>query len=180
MLQTFIYGFLVKINTDIIIWGGNKEMKKLLPLLVVGIFVLSGFGVIALQEGKQIVNKPLNPQDWELEILVIGETLGYRVIITNVGNETVNGTVNVTITTDTWFMFLGGSSGMVTPPWEISPGKGTDYKLKPVIGFGLAKINISGVFTHEIDGEYPFEEETGGIIFLIYVVCGTKQIIISP
>lgn len=153
-------------------------MKKILPLLLVSILVISCLGAVAVQEEKHIVNKPLNTQDWKLEIKVTGVTLGYTVIVTNVGNKTVNGTVNITITTDAWFMFLGGSSGMVTPPWKISLGQGTEFKLKPVIGFGLATINVSGVFTHETDGEYPFQKETKGFVLLFYVIVGLELILI--
>ena len=54
-------------------------MKKILPLLVVSIFVLSGLIVVAIPEKVS-----LNKQDWALEIDVEGGFLGYEVVITNI------------------------------------------------------------------------------------------------
>ncbi len=151
-------------------------MKKLIPLLVVGILVLSGLGAVAVPEKES-----LNKQEWAFKIEAEGGFLGYEVTVTNVGNETINGSLNISITTDAWFMLLGEQVVPTHPfEWDLVPDASETRYLRPVIGFGPATINISGVFTHEIGGEYPFVEETGGIIWLIYVTCGHKPIIISP
>ena len=149
-------------------------MKKILPLLLVSIFVLSGLGAVAVPEEKQIENKPLSTQDWELEIKVNGGFLGYTVIVTNEGNETVNGNITINITTDAWFMYLGESFEIFTSSnYEFPPGFDTNFHIKPVIGFGLAKINVEVGFIDSQNNTYNATAEAKGFILLIRILCFT-------
>jgi len=144
-------------------------MKRILPLLVVSILVLSGLGAVAVPDEIESLNIQ---EDWALEIVVEGWWLGYKVTIGTVVNESVTGDYIINITTNASIMIAGRERGydlinltLDEPEFPIIP------HLKPVIGFGLATINISVVFTHENDEEYPFEAEVKGFVFLFYVLC---------
>ena len=148
-------------------------MKKLLPVLIADILVLGGFGAVAIQDKEYIENKPLITQDWLLEIEFKGGLFRYTVTIDNIGNESVNGQISIEITTDAWIMLLGSEHfGFSIDSVEYTPEESQIYKFGPVRGFGPAKINLSGVFTHEIGEEYPFEAEVEGFVFLFYIFCG--------
>ena len=147
-------------------------MKKLLPVLVVSILVLGGFGAVAVQDEEYIENKPLITQDWLLEIEFKGG-FGYTVTIENIGNESVTGEIFIEITTDAWIMLLGSEHfGFSIDSVEYIPEESQIYKFGPARGFGPAIINLSGVFIHEIGEEYLFKAEVEGFVFLFYILCG--------
>ena len=163
-------------------------MKKIIPLLVVSILVLSGSGIIAIPNEEQIENKPLIKQDWQLEIEFKSGFykcgFGYIVTIENIGNEPVAGDISIYITTDARIMLSGTDHfGFHINPVEYIPGDPQVYPFQPVRGFGPATINLSGVFRYrDIYGaywEYPFEAEVKGFVFLFCVFCG-KTILNIP
>ena len=164
-------------------------MRKMIPLLVVSILVLSGIGAVALPSEEQIENKPLIKQDWLLEIEFKGGLdykgrFGYTVTIENIRNESVYGDISIYISTDAWIMFLGTDHfGFHIKNVTYIPEDPQVYPFQPVRGFGQAIINLSGVFTHyDIYGEhmkYPFEAEIKGFVFLFFVLCG-KTILKIP
>lgn len=155
-------------------------MKKIVPILLVIILVLSGLGVIAIPSEKQIENKPLIKQDWLLEIEFKGgfykPGFGYIVTIENIGNESVTGAISIFITTDAWIMLWGSDHfGFHIDQVEYIPEDPQVYPFQPVRGFGPAIINLSGIFTYKdmygVYWEYPFEAEVKGFVFLFYVFC---------
>jgi hypothetical protein len=159
-------------------------MRKMIPILVVIILVLSGLGIVAVPNEEQIENKPLIKQDWLLEIEFKGgfykPGFGYIVTIENIGNESVTGDISIYITTDAWIMLWGSDHfGFHINQVEYKPEDPQVYPFQPVRGFGPAIINLSGVFTTEIGGEYPFEAEVKGFVFLFCVLCG-KTILNIP
>ena len=152
-------------------------MKKIIPILVLCILVISGLGAVAVQDEKYIENKPLIKQDWLFEIEFKGgfykSGFGYIVTIKNIGNESVTGDISIYITTDAWIMLLGTDHfGFHIDSVEYIPEDTQIYPFQPVRGFGPANINLSGVFTNEIGEEYPFEAEVEGFVFLFFVLCG--------
>ena len=153
-------------------------MKKIIPFLIIGILILSGIGAVALPSEKQIENKPLIGQDFELEILVEGGTFGYKVTFTNMGPEPINVSITMNIVTDAWFMFLGGDMISTCPEdgyLGLDPGGYETFDMKPLFGFGPATISISGtVFVDPT--EFDFEVETTGFVFLIIVSCEVTPI----
>jgi len=72
-LERFLYQY------EIIILRGRKNMKRMLPLLVVCILVLSGFVAIAVPIEKSSASQP------ELHITVKGG-FGIHIIIENIGD----------------------------------------------------------------------------------------------
>jgi hypothetical protein len=156
-------------------------MKKILPFLVISIFVLSGLGAVALPNEKQIENKPVIAQDWALKIEVKGGLLGYQLIIENVGNETINGSLNMNIATDALIMLRGRNLKFPLCPsyLNLSPGDKESYNPGPVFGFGPSTITIDGEFAFEEPVD-PFQFETNGrgFIFLIFTTCDTTVITI--
>ena len=158
-------------------------MKKLLPLLVVGIFVLSGLGAVAVQDKKQIVNKPLTTLDHEIEVLIEGGlfgkqiatkllTPGYNVKVVNTGEETVNGSLNLTITTDAWFMLKGGFLELENESFSLLRGTDKELVMGPVFGFGPAEMNVSlnGIITYPRVHDFHWEESINtGFVLLSFV-----------
>jgi len=154
-------------------------MKKILQILVVSILLLSGIVAVAKTNEEQIENKPLIIKDWIIEIKVKGALLGYQATVENMGNETVNGSLTMNITTDAWIMLLGRNLKFPLCPHHIdlSPGEKESYNPGPVIGFGPATITIDGEFAFEGPAEpYPFETIGSGFIFLIFTTCDTTLI----
>lgn len=154
-------------------------MKKILPILVVSIFVLSGIGAVATPNEKQIENKPLNTKELELEIKVKGGILGYQLTIENVGNETVNGSLTMNITTDAWFILRGRNLEFPLCPYhlDLSPSEKDSFNPGPVIGFGPATITIEGELAfEESPNSYEFETIGSGFVFLIFTVCDATPI----
>jgi hypothetical protein len=170
MFQTFIYGFLVKIPIDYINKGGNYEMYKIFPLLVVGIFVLSGVGAVAISDEKET----FNTEEWGIVIVVDGWGFGYRVMIGTTVNESVTGDYIMNISTDARFILTGRELGydlmnltLDEPEYPIGP------HLKPLIGFGFATINISinVTITDPVVGEFLFKKQVKGFVLPFFVIC---------
>ena len=111
----------------------------------------------------------------ELDLIVEGGVLGYTVTVKNVGNETVNGTINITITTDAWFMLTGQE--FVHSFTVPDPGVNSSIKLRPVIGFGPATINVSGVYTLTVpSAEGDYYAEAKGFVLLFFVLVSFEPI----
>jgi hypothetical protein len=149
-------------------------MKRILPLLVVSIFILSGFGTVATPE-EEIESLNVE-EDWELVIDIKGGLFGYNVRIVNEGNETVNGSLTMNITTDATFMILGGFTEIEIPPEDIEPGEEITVKSGSVIGFGPIITNIAGVF--ETPDVYPFETEANGFLLLFFPLVSFSPVVI--
>ena len=150
-------------------------MKKLIPLLVVSIFVLSGLGAVAVPE-----KEPLNKQDWALETEIKGVFKGYIVTLTNVGNELVTGNFSFNITTDAWIMFRGDKLSFIDYYFNRNPGEPAEFIMKPVIGFGPATINLEVEFIDEQNNTYNASAEVKGLVLLFYVLCAKTTVNISP
>jgi hypothetical protein len=146
-------------------------MRKLLPLLVVNILVLGGLGTVAISIEEQIEDNPLNTQNPLIEIKVKGGFLGYKVTVTNVGNASVNGHLNMTITTHAPFMPIGGQLSL--PGWTFNLGvsNSASTRVWPAIGFGSANITVSGEAVLVNVGTYQYSAWTTGFVYLIYISC---------
>ena len=140
-------------------------MKKILPLLVVGILVLSGLGAVAVPDKHTTPEPLLQP---ELKIGIRGGFFGYYVTVTNIGNETISGTLNMSITTDTWFMLFDNKTS-TSDDLTLMEDEDIVIQLGLVVGFGPATISVSGIF---MPGGWGFSGETTGFVLLIFVVCG--------
>ncbi|UCF12234.1 MAG: hypothetical protein JSW06_09355 [Thermoplasmatales archaeon] len=149
-------------------------MKKILPLLVVSILVLSGLGAVAVPEEKQIENKPLSTQDWGMEIEVLGDWFGYVAFIGPTINESVTGDYIINISTNASIMIIGRELGYALmnltldePEYPIRPD------LRPLIGFGFATINIliNVSITDPVVGEFLLEKQVKGFVLPFYVLC---------
>lgn len=153
-------------------------MRKLLPLMVVSIFVLSGLGAVAIQDEQQIENQPSNIQPHLLEINVNGVFLGYKVTITNVGNVTINGTINMTITTNAPFIPMG--SVLSLPGWNfgLTVSNSASTFLRPAIGLGPVNVTVSGEVVLANIGTFQYSAWGTGFIFLIYILCTIPTITI--
>jgi len=148
-------------------------MKKILPLLVVSILILSGLGAVAIPSYKIIENKTSNMQDFELEIVIEGGLFGYLINVINKGTEPVSGNLSIEISTTAMITLIGRNLSKEYELGKIDPGSAkAELKLRYFLGFGDATMSISGVFRTDQE-EYPFgSTNERGYIFLIYVVFG--------
>lgn len=153
-------------------------MKKLLPLLVVNILVLSGIGAVALPNMKQIDNEPLNTRDWDLEIEIKCGLFGYEVNVTNKGDKTFKGSLKLNITTTAWIVIVGDYYEWAIPNFNLDPLDSIEHKMKPVIGFGPSRITISGIYNCINCTLQPFKLTEPGFVFLFYISCATSPIVI--
>jgi hypothetical protein len=139
-------------------------MKKLLPLLVISILVLVGFGTVAIPIEKPAEAQPLNIQYLPIEINVRGGFLGYLITVRNVGNETFSGKLSMTITTDATFMIIGEVLSHDSFELDLEPGEYLKFKWGPVIGFGPARINLKMILILESGDEYTDSVNANGLI----------------
>jgi hypothetical protein len=142
-------------------------MKKLLPLLVISILVLGGFGAVAIPNEKQIQDKQLRIDHESLEIKVKGILFGYKVTVTNVGNESVSGNFSMNITTDALIMLRGEELEQTVPFIGLGPNDSKEFWMGPVIGFGRALISALAILDNLIPIKYS--KEANGFVLLIYV-----------
>ena len=151
-------------------------MKKLLPLFVVSILVLGGIGAVAIPCEKPIENQPLSSKQSLLEINVKGGFLGYKVTVTNVGNVSINGTMNMTITTNARVILSGGTLSL--PGWNfgLAVSNSASTKLKPIFGLGRTNVTVSGEVVLANIGTFQFSSWGTGFLFLIYVSCNIPTI----
>ena len=153
-------------------------MKKILTVLIIGIFILVGFRAIAIPQEKLTENKPLNLTPLQLEIVIEGGFLGYKITIINSGTERVIGNLTIEIITEAMVVVFGANLTGESS-FNIDPLKGTYiYKLQPLIGFGSATSYISGVIQID-DLEYPLETLTNGYAFIILLILDEKSIFIT-
>ena len=150
-------------------------MKKILPLLVVSILVLSGLEVGALLEDKESINK----LDEEYEIVIKGELLGYTVTTINTGDEPFDGHFEISIRTNaSIWMIEKNTVSNFHPYFMLDPNQSVKQFLYPVIGFGRAIITIEGFICNYLTGGnyYRFEIEENGFVFFIFILCGVVTI----
>jgi hypothetical protein len=151
-------------------------MKQILPLVVISILVLGGLGAVAVPE-EHNTPEPLL-QEPQLEVLIEGGFLRYIVTVTNVGDETFNGTLNFSINTDAWVMFSGDK--IMPPTFELvlDPTESFITKWGAVIGFGPANVSVNGVVEDLDYWKIEFETKTTGFILLFFVIVGFEPIIL--
>ena len=137
-------------------------MKKFLSLLVLVIFVLSGLGVVGVQDEEQIVNEPL--PHWRGGQVVVGGLLGYTVTIKNIGEESVIGSYTIKVITDAGFMILGQNLEMNIDEITFPPNVKISFNLRPVLGFGPSSISVNGVFLEDNQVECPFAAKGTGLV----------------
>ena len=151
-------------------------MKKILPLLVVFILALSGLVAVAIPNENQIENKPMNIWDWGIEINIKGGFLGYKVTVTNVGNTTISGKLNITILTDAWIMFSGSKLNL-NKNLTIRPEVDWEEWLRGVSGIGYDHDNIINVSYCDYTGELSnWEKEVPVLVLLFFVRCNIEPI----
>jgi len=155
-------------------------MKKILPLLAISILVLSGLGAMALKDGIYTTPKQLS-KIYENEIIVEGGLSGYTVTLSNARDHLLIGNISINVSTNSWFMIAGKELRMGPEQFNITPGESLVFKLRPVIGFGPAKIQISGRVdmdccppTHIYT--YNFDSVADGFVLLFFVTCKTIPI----
>jgi len=149
-------------------------MRKIIPILVVNILLLSGIGAVGISYEEQFENKTMISKDWALQIKFNGELLGYQVTVENLGNEIINRSLSMNITTDAWIIFLGRNLEFPLCPHHInlSPGDIEPYNPGPVIGFGPATIKIDSEFVFEDSADsYSFEKLGRGFVLLTFTRC---------
>ena len=131
---------------------------------MVSILVLGGFGTVAIPNEKSTEAQPLNIQYPPIEINVRGRLLGYIVTIRNVGNVTFSGELSMTITTYATFMIMGDVLSYDSFELDLETGEYLKFKWGPVIGFGLARINLESRLTLESGDEYTDSVNANGLI----------------
>ena len=143
-------------------------MKKIFPLLVVSIFVLSGFGVVATTDDSI----PSSLGDMQAEAK---GGWGVTVTITNNGNEPYQeqGNVKIFIQYRLRHVYLYGNPVQTHPTLIPIPAGGGSVSLSSelVIGFGISgrvvvEIDIDG------DGNIDAEGVKRAIIFGPFVLMG--------
>jgi hypothetical protein len=145
-------------------------MKKILPLLVIGIFVLSGLGAVAIPDEKQNVNKPLTTQDWELDIKAKGGFLGYTISLSPSDPPPPNGTCTININTDAWITLLGKKLSLEEELiWN--PGEVEELNMRPIIGLGPATVSMDVEYEISPGNSTVGEATTDGFVLLFYVFC---------
>jgi len=126
---------------------------------------------------QKIIENLKAGEDWAIEIEVKGGLLGYNVTVTSVGNETVNGSLKMNISTNALFTLIGRILKIdeeINFPHMSYHICDLHFHARPLIGFGRAKIIISGEFkrigyTVLECRLYPFEQETNGFVLLFFV-----------
>ena len=152
-------------------------MNKILTVLVLCILISGLFRVAAISNNNQIENKSLNMRQYELEIIIEGGFLGYTISVMNIGTTRASGNLSVEILMNAMVVLFGAN---LTGEFQIDldPLSSIEkFNLRTLIGFGSASISISGVFVNE-ENKYPFETNTNGYAFLIFVVCDETTILI--
>lgn len=143
-------------------------MKKLLPLLVVIILVMSGIGAVAVSNDKKMENKPQSTQEWELEIKTKAKLAGYKLTLSNQGTENVKG--NLTITVGTHGKTLMGKEFIWPPdePYDINmgPGESETVQLGPLLGIGSITVVVDAIILTD-EGEHYGSVQADGFLFLI-------------
>lgn len=150
-------------------------MKKILPIVVVSIFVLIGLRAVALPNENTTEINTLNTQEWEISVMIKGGLLGYTIAFTGSNPPIPNGTLSVDITTDATFMLLGKE---LSKDFDLkwNPGDVDDIYMRPVLGFGPATLSID--LTYELTtGElYTASGDGTGFVLLFLVNCDATPI----
>lgn len=107
----------------------------------------------------------------EIKVELKGGLFGYTATVTNLGNESTSGILDISVTTtDSWFILWGEELSLGDEVLVLDPNGGETYALQPVVGFGPALITLEVII--RIDGGPTLggSAETAGFIFLFYVV----------
>ncbi len=143
-------------------------MKKMLPLLVIIILVMSGIGAVAITNDKNMENKPQSMQEWELEIKTKAKLAGYKLTLSSQGTENVRG--NLTVTVGTHGKTLMGKEFIFPPdePYDINmaPGESETVQLGPLLGIGSIKVVVDAIILTD-EGEFLKSVEAEGFLLLI-------------
>lgn len=139
-------------------------MRKILPLLVVSILVLSGLGAVATTSEKENTQLTTLPPD--LSFTIRGG-LGITIGCFNAGNHAFTGTINVSITVrGKIIMLLSDSLKLVFDEIEIPSKTGGTLARILIIGFGWVSI----VIKIETPLTGPSQGQTDGIILGPFVL----------
>lgn len=115
-------------------------MKKILPLLVVSILVLSGLGAVATTSEKENTQLTTLPPDLSFNIR---GGLGITIGCFNAGNHAFTGTINVSITVHGGnIILLSDSWKLVFDEIEIPSKTGGTLARLLMVGFGWTTIAI--------------------------------------
>ncbi len=154
-------------------------MRKIVPLFIIGVFLLSGIQAVAIPDENVVEKNLLATEDIGLEIILKGGLFGYHLTVENTGTEPIIGNLTMNITTTAWIMLKGQTIQYPLCPQnlDLSPGEKEPYNPGPVIGIGPATITIKGEFIADSSSEpYLFETTINGFIFLFYSTCDTATI----
>ena len=154
-------------------------MRKLAPLFMIGVFLLSGVQAVALSDQNVLEKNILATEDLGLEIIIEGGLFGYHLTVENIGTEPLYDNLSITITTNAWMMLKGQTIQYPLCPHhlDLSPGQKEPYNPGPVVGFGPATITIKGQFTTDISPDpFLFETTSNGFIFLLFTIYKTTTI----
>ena len=142
-------------------------MRKILPLLVVGIFVCSGLGAVAIPFENKSNARVLQPQ---LEATAI---CGWGILVTikNVGTETFQGDITCRLDIDVpSFITISGHKWEYNG-WTLEPGASILVRGR-VFGFGPATISM------DLDyGQGVITGNTTGYMILFFII-GAAPIVI--
>ena len=154
-------------------------MRKIVPLFIVGVFLLSGIQAVAISDEKVLEENLLATENIGLEIIFKGGLIGYHLTVENIGTEPIYGNLTMNITTTAWIILKGQTIQYPLCPHHLDliPGEKEPYNPGPVIGFGPATITIKGTFTTDISPDpLLFEKTSNGFIFLLYTIYETTTI----
>jgi len=118
---------------------------------------------------RTIVDEICSPP-LELKIVVDGGFLGYTVTVTNLGDEPVNGSLDITVTTDATFTLLGEELSFEGWDFALDPPNPDSRNLMPVLGFGPATITVEATAETPDVIEAHYSGNATGFVFLIFVV----------
>ena len=148
-------------------------MKKILPLLIISIIVISGLSISAAPLNKEIKNNPQKVEDWNLEITLKGGN-GYTAKVTNTGTAQIAGNLTIQVHTEP-MLILKGKDLEVSNDIAFNPDDTETYKIKPVLGIGPGNINLDVVFLTDTN-DYIVSDQTNGFVFLFLIFCSSITI----
>ena len=133
---------------------------------------------------KKIIELSNTGDDWAIKIEVKGDLLGYKVIVTNIGNESINGSLKMNINTETNLFPLPLGRDLKLEAViddRVCTSRGTCcFKMGPILGFGPARIDIDGVYqrvgmeTLDDCPVVPFGQNIPGFILIFFPLANFK------
>lgn len=149
-------------------------MKKLLPILIISILIISGIGISAAPVKKDLEIKPQNTEDWNLELTVKGGLFGYTATVTNTGTASISGNLTIQVHSEPKLVLLGKDLETINDV-NLSPEDTLKYNLRTVFGIGSGFMNFDVVFITDTD-TYIESERTDLFVLFIYCKCNTTTI----